>query len=412
VLNAAGTLVLEKGLRRVTGGVTAAEGFRASGVSAGIKRSRKPDLSLVVADAPCASAAVFTRNQVKAAPLLISRDRLAKGRAQAVLLNSGCANCMTGKPGLADAKRLAREASRLLGVSESMVLVASTGIIGRRLPVGRMLRAMPKLAKLAKRANHTAAAQAILTTDLLPKEAAVEARVNGLRCRLGGMAKGSGMIAPSMATMLCVITSDVDIEPAFLRELLQGASERTFNRISVDGDMSTNDTVYALASGASGIKVRRGTRAAKIFAKMLEAVCEQLAYLIVKDGEGAARLMRVDVVGARNDQEALACARQVAYSPLVKTMLAGGDPNVGRIAGAVGASPAMVDPDRMEIFLGSHCAVRNGEATRLNKSLMRQLLSHSFVSVRVDLHQGRGSGWMTTCDLTEKYVRINAGYAT
>ena len=399
-------------LRSIKGGVTAAKGFRASGVSAGIKRSRKPDISLTVADDLVTAAAVFTRNQVQAPPVHISRLRVGGGKAQAVLINSGCANCMTGKSGFEDAYRLSKEVAELLDIDDKNVLVASTGIIGRRLPVPRMLRALPKLVKKLSRSGNRAAAQAILTTDIMPKEAAVEARIGGRLCRVGGMAKGAGMIAPSMATMLCVITTDVQIEAGLLRELLRQASDATFNRISVDGDMSTNDTVYVLASGRSGVKIGRGSAAAKTFLAMLTKVAEDLAFLIVKDGEGASRLMRVDVTGARSDAEALACAKQVAFSPLVKTMLAGSDPNIGRIAGAVGASSAKIDPDKLEIFLGKHCAVRGGVTTHLSKTMMRQELSHAFVPVRVNLHVGSGKAWMLTCDLSHEYVRINAGYAT
>ena len=395
----------------ISGGVTAAAGFRAAGVSAGIKRSRKPDLSLVVADEPVAAAAVFTKNKVQAAPVQISRARLKSGQAQAVLINSGCANCMTGEQGKRDALVLSRDVARQLAINESDVLIASTGLIGRKLPVPRMRRAVPHLIELLGRENHRAAAQAILTTDIMPKEAAVEAVIQGRKVRLGGMAKGAGMIAPSMATMLCAITTDAAISPADLRALLQEAVERTFNRISVDGDMSTNDTVFVLASGYSGAVVRQGGKDAKIFAGMLEAVAEKLAELIVQDGEGATRLMEVRVVHAKTQKEALACARQVAFSPLVKTMLAGGDPNVGRIAGAVGASPARFDADHLDIYLGPHRVVAGG-VIHENRALLRELLSKPKVDVRIDLKAGSAEDRMLTCDLTHSYVRINAGYAT
>ena len=399
-------------MKWITGGVTAAKGFRASGVSAGIKRSGKPDLALVVADQPAAAAAVFTTNRVQAAPVVISRQRVRRGAARAVLINSGCANCLTGAAGARDARRLGRAAAQALGVREQDVLLASTGIIGRRLPVPRIERAVPKLIARLGRANHRAAAAAILTTDLVPKESAVEATVKGRTFRVGGMAKGAGMIAPSMATMLCVITTDAEISPGLLHRLLRGVTGRTFNRISVDGDMSTNDSVFALASGRAGVVIRDGTDGARVFACALESVAERLAAQIVRDGEGATRTMEVQVLGARNEREAQACARQVACSPLVKTMLAGADPNVGRIAGAVGASPARFDPRKLEIHIGSQRVVAQGAALRLGKSVTRALLAHPAVSVRIDLHAGRAQGRMLTCDLTAAYVRINAGYTT
>lgn len=399
-------------MRWIAGGVTAARGFKASGVSAGIKRSRKPDLSLVVADGPATAAAVFTTNRVQAAPVLISQQRVRAGVARAVVINSGCANCLTGAAGVHDALRASRFVASALGVAEREVLVASTGLIGRRLPVAKMQRAIPRLVGRLSRHNHEAAAQAILTTDLHVKEAAVEAVVGRRAVRVGGMAKGAGMIAPSMATMLSVITTDAAVGPALLRGLLRRAAERTFNRVSVDGDMSTNDAVFALASGRSGVAIQSGHPAVAIFASMLEAVCGRLARMLVQDGEGASKAMEVRVVGARTEREAQACARQVACSPLVKTMLAGGDPNVGRIAAAAGASGARFDPARLEIHVSGVRAVARGTVLPLGSSVVRKLLNGSEVPVRIHLHAGGAEARMLTCDLTAEYVRINAGYAT
>ncbi len=355
---------------------------------------------------------MFTVNRVQAAPVLISKERLRQGTARAILINSGCANCLTGDAGLRDARTLSKDVADGLGVLEREVLVASTGIIGRRLPVPKIRRAIPKLLKHLSRTDHVSAAQGILTTDLRIKETAVQAAIGGKAVRVGGMAKGAGMIAPSMATMLSVITTDAVISPGLLRRLLQSAVAQSFNHITVDGDMSTNDTVFALASGRSGVTIRRGTAGARVFTEMLGAVSEKLSQMIVHDGEGVARVMRVEVVGAHTDREAQAAARQVANSPLVKTMLAGGDPNVGRIAAAVGASPARFDPAKLEIRIGSEQLVARGTARPAGKSIMRQLLSRPEVSIQVDLHAGRGRGRVLGCDLTEEYVRINAGYAT
>lgn len=399
-------------MRWIRGGVTAARGFAASGVSAGIKRNRKPDVALVVSDHPAAAAGVFTRNRVQAAPVLISKARLRRGTAQAVVINSGCANCLTGSVGMSDALEVGRSVARERGLPEAAVLLASTGLIGRRLPVARIVRAVPSLVRQLSREHHEAAAQAILTTDLYPKEAAVEALIDGRRCRLGGMAKGAGMIAPSMATMLSILTTDAAVDRALLHVLLREAVEASFNRITVDGDMSTNDSVFLLAGGRCGVRIRRGTASLRRFAEMLKAVTHRLAYQLVKDGEGATRVATIEVQGARTLHEAETCARQVANSPLVKTMLAGGDPNVGRIAGAVGASGARFDPGKLEILVEGRRVVSRGVAVRVGTSATRTLLRHPHVAIVVRLQAGRASATMTSCDLTEEYVRINAGYAT
>jgi len=398
-------------MRWIAGGVTTAVGFLASGVSAGIKRRRKSDLALVVSDTLASAAGVMTTNRIQAAPVQLSARRLRRGTARAILLNSGCANCLTGPEGVRDALRLGRSVARALGVPEREVLLASTGLIGRRLPVARMERAIPPLIKGLSRDHHRAAAQAILTTDRVPKEAAVQARLGGRLCHVGGMAKGAGMIAPSMATMLCVLTTDVAIAPGLLREALREATNLTFNRISVDGDMSTNDAVLTLANGRSGVAIRR-TAEVKLFMAMLMAVSAKLAACIVEDGEGASKVMEVQVVGARTEHEAKRCARQVANSPLVKTMLAGADPNVGRIAAAVGASAARFDPDRLDIFLDHRPVVSKGAALHVGTAMLRSLLAKPRVEVRVDLRAGRARALMVTCDLTEAYVRINAGYSS
>jgi glutamate N-acetyltransferase/amino-acid N-acetyltransferase len=400
-------------MRWISGGVTAAEGFRASGINAGIKRSRKPDLSLVVSDRLSAAAAVFTSNRVQAAPVLISKSLIRRGSARAVLINSGCANCLTGMAGRQDALRLGRLVATLLRVSSQDVLLASTGLIGSRLPVAKVERSLPRLVGQLSRAHHEAAAHAILTTDLRAKEAAVEGLIRGRRVRLGGMAKGSGMIAPSMATMLAVITTDADVPPGLLTRLLRAVTAETFNRVTIDGDMSTNDTVFALASGASGAKVRDGDAAAVgALAGLLRAVSQRLALLLVKDGEGAAKVVELEVCGARSAWDAERCVRQVALSPLVKTMVAGGDPNPGRIAAAAGASGAWFRPEALEIRIEGVRLVAGGRTLPVPSSVTRRLLTRPTVRILVDLHAGRFASRMLTCDLTEEYVRINAGYAT
>ena len=399
-------------LKSVSGGVTAAQGFLAAGVSAGIKKSRKPDLALVACPSGAAAAAVFTRNRVQAAPVLISRSRARRGTAKAVVINSGCANCLTGPAGRRDALAVSRAVERALALKPQDVLLASTGVIGQRLPVGRVVQAVPALVASLSRAHHGAAAEAILTTDLQAKEAAVEAAVGGRRFVVGGMAKGAGMIAPSMATMLCVLTTDAAVPAGVLKRVLRQAAAATFNRISVDGDMSTNDTVFGLASGHAGVRVGAAGPAQRLFARAVEAVMRELALMLVRDGEGATRMMAVEVTGARSDAEADRCARQIAQSPLVKTMLAGADPNVGRIAAAAGASLVAMDPRRLEIWIGPRRVVARGEVLSLPARVAEGLLQQDVVAVRVALHAGSGRGRMVTCDLTEDYVHINARYTT
>jgi len=399
-------------VRSVVGGITAPLGFAASGISAGIKRSRRPDLSLVVSRQRASAAGVLTENRVQAAPVLISRERLKHGSARAVVINSGCANCLTGPAGMQDALAFSRSVARSLGIPPAELLVASTGVIGQRLPMTRVLKHVPALVAALSRANHRKAAEAILTTDQQVKETAIEAALDGTTFRFGGMAKGAGMIAPSMATMLCVITTDLAIAPRRLQWLLRDATQATFNRITVDGDMSTNDTVFALANGASGVSASAGSRAERLAMKMVHSVADTLARWIVKDGEGATRILEVSVRGARSQAEADDCSRRVAFSPLVKTMLAGADPNIGRVAAAVGSSTARFDPQRLEIYLGKVRVVARGIALTAQNSVARKLLLRPEVSLLINLHAGNASSSMLTCDLTEGYVKINARYRT
>lgn len=403
-------------MKWIPGGVTAARGFLASGASGGIKRGRKLDLALVVSDARATTAATFTTNAVTAAPVQISRRRVRRGEARAVLLNSGCANCLTGAAGMRDALRVSRRLAAALRIPREQVLLASTGLIGSRLPVGKIEQALPLLAHRLAKAHHRQAARAILTTDTVPKEAAAAGAIRGRTVHLGGMAKGVGMMAPHMATMLCVLTTDAAFDAAFAAAALREAVEASFNRVTVDGDMSTNDSVFLLANGRSGVTIARGTDEARRFRAMLAGVTQRLAMLLVKDGEGATSVARIEVEGARTAAEARACARRIASSLLVKTMLAGRDPNVGRIAAAAGASGARFDPGRLTVSIdGLGTVVRRGALTAFDAyGARRWLQAHAAACpvIRVGLHAGRAAAWMTTCDLTEEYVRINAHYST
>jgi glutamate N-acetyltransferase/amino-acid N-acetyltransferase len=312
--------------------------------------------------------------------------------------------------GLSDAERVSRDVSGQLRISDRQLLVASTGLIGRRLPVERIRRVIPALVEAVSRRGHRHAAEAILTTDRTIKEAAVAERIAGRLCHVGGMAKGAGMIAPNMATMLCVLTTDAAIEPTLLEALLREAVEASFNRISVDGDMSTNDSVFLLANGCSGLRGRRGTRAVRQVARMVHAVTQRLARSIIQDGEGATRVAAIQVQGAKSEAEAQACARQVGLSSLVRTMLAGGDPNVGRIAAAVGTSGASFRPQRLEIRVDGQVVVHDGTAVPLQRIVARRLFRSREVAIHIHLHAGQASGTFLTCDLTEAYVRLNARY--
>jgi glutamate N-acetyltransferase/amino-acid N-acetyltransferase len=399
-------------MNRVSGGVTAARGFLAAGVHAGVKRGNRPDLALVASEGPAVCAATFTKNKIQAAPVVISRERAAAGRARAVLLNSGCANCLTGRPGLEDALRLSRAVSGALGIPDAQLLLASTGVISHRLPVDRMLRGVPALVKALSPAGHRQAAIGIQTTDCTVKEAAVAERIGGARCAVGGMAKGAGMIAPEMATMLAVLTTDVRIAPALLRRQLREAVGASFNRISVDGDMSTNDSVFVLASGASGVRIEPGTKAAARFGALLTEAARQLARAIVEDGEGATRVARIVVQEARTEADARDCARRIASSLLVRTMLAGADPNFGRVAAAVGVSTASFVPERLVVLMNGRTVVSGGHALEVSPAAAREIFAPHEIEIRIRLRAGRASAEMLTCDLTEEYVRLNTRYVT
>lgn len=393
----------------VQGTVTTPQGFRASGVRCGIK-PEGPDLALVFSEAPASAAGVFTTNRMRSAPVTQSQAKLASGRAQAVLINSGNANACTGARGGADAAAMAHAAARALGISPDLVLVASTGVIGRPLPIDRVTQGVPALVE-ALGSDGMAAAQAIMTTDAFPKTAAAEVDLGDGRVTIGGIAKGAGMIHPDMATMIAVITTDAAVEPALLRRALRAAVDKTFNCISVDGDTSTSDSVFLLASGASGVAqvaAEDGRYAA--FRAGLTDVAGRLARMIVQDGEGTQRVVEIAVRGARGDADARTAGRAVMTSLLVKTAFHGAELNWGRIAAALGRSGAEVDPDRLGIAIGSVQVVRDGVGIPEAYPAAQPLLEASQVRVTVDLGLGSGEfvGW--TSDLGEAYVRVNSGY--
>ncbi len=404
------------GCKIVKGGVVSAAGFRAAGVGAAIKYEGRNDVALVVADEPCVAAAVFTTNAVAAAPVLYDRKVIAGGVAQAILANSGCANACTGKAGLDDAKAAAKATAAELGIAAKHVLVASTGVIGRRLPMDRLVAGMKSAAaSLGRTAAHGLAAEkAVMTTDTKPKEACAVVMIDGKRVTVGGMSKGSGMIEPNMATMLGFITTDAAISGAMLKRALGLAIAKSFNRLVVDGDESTNDSVFVMASGKAGnAEITRGGAAFEAFRGALEAVCISLAKQMATDGEGATKFVTVTVRGARNEKDAARAARAVAKSPLAKTSWFGRDPNWGRVLAAVGYSGAAVCDTKAEVFYDKVWAYRKGkiaDAAQLKK--LADVMKKDAFEVVVDLHLGKGESRVYTCDFSLDYVHINADYTT
>jgi glutamate N-acetyltransferase/amino-acid N-acetyltransferase len=397
-------------IKMVKGGVTSAQGFLAGAVFAGIKASNKgrEDMALVASEVPAAAAGVFTTNRVKAAPVRVSKAHLKAKFARAVLLNSGNANACTGPCGIAAAKALAAGTAEVLGCSTGQILVCSTGRIGVALPLDKMKAKLPDLAARLSAKNGSAAAKAIMTSDSFAKEYAVEVRAPGGTFRIGGMAKGAGMINPNMATMLCVVTTDAKISKGTLQNALHHAAERTFNRITVDGDMSTNDTMLALANGAAGgASIKTGTTDYALFLEALNEVCLKLAHMIVRDGEGVSKFVTVQVRGASSLQAARRVAESVANSTLVKCAWAGNDPNWGRILDAAGYCGVRIREELVDIYYDGVAAVRGGTAAPTPKDKLVKAVSGDRFTVTIDLHQGKAFYTVYTTDLTEKYVELN-----
>lgn len=405
------TTVINERFTRVDGGVTAAQGFRAAGLHCGIKSSR-PDLALVASDTLASAAGVFTTNVVKAAPVLVSMEAIQSGAAQAVVINSGNANACTGAQGIADAREMAALTAQALGIAPEFVLVASTGVIGVPLPMAALRAGIPQLpARLSR--DGASAADAILTTDAFAKTAAVRVSVKGTPVTIGGMAKGAGMIHPQMATTLCVITTDAAVPAALLRRALRQAADETFNCISVDGDTSTNDTIFLLANGRAGhAPLADGDPELATFTAALTEVAGELARMVVRDGEGATRLITVTVRGARSAADAKRAMAAVMTSPLVKTAIAGGEPNWGRILAAAGRSGARFHPDRVAITIAGVDVVSGGVGIPGALAAAAEAMKAPAYTIAVDLGEGDAAATGWTCDLNEAYVKINAGYMT
>jgi glutamate N-acetyltransferase/amino-acid N-acetyltransferase len=395
------------------GGVTAPVGYRAGAVNCGIRSSR-PDVALLVSDTDAVLAGTFTSNRLAAAPVGLCRQRVARGKARAVITNSGNANAATGARGRADAERMAALTAEALGIQPEAVCVCSTGTIGVLLPMPKVEKGIRAAAAQLSPTGGPAAARAIMTTDTVPKETALQIRIEGKPVRIGGMAKGSGMIDPNMATMLAYITTDAAVDRAALQSCLAEAVTDSFNRITVDGDESTNDTVLCMANGLAGnTPLRPGHTDWTTFVKALREVTGRLARMIVKDGEGATKFVTVIVNGALSDAEARQAARAIANSLLVKTSWFGCDPNWGRIYDVVGYAGVAVDPDALEIRLDDFVAVRNGTvAAEMNLKALEAVLRQEAFTVRVDLHVGSGTDTVYTCDCSTEYVKINSEYTT
>ena len=393
-----------------------APGFAAAGVACGLKQSGNPDVALVVASGPATAAGTFTTNRVQAAPVVLDREVLARSAdcVRAVVANSGCANAVTGERGMEDARAMAALAASAVGCNPSEVLVLSTGVIGVHLDMDKLGRGIAAAARELRPEGALDAARAILTTDTRPKLAAGSAELEGGRVRVSGFAKGAGMIHPDMATMLAVVTTDAVVAPATLDAALRRAVALSFNRLSVDGDMSTNDTVLLLASGTSGVRVTDGDLPA--FAGALTATCASLARHIARDGEGATRLVEITVTGASSEREAHVVADAIARSLLVKTALHGGDPNWGRILAAAGAAGIAIDPDRLALTFGGEpdtvALVADGRPLAFDRAAAAAMLRRDPVMIRVDLGRGADQATVWTCDLSADYVSINADYTT
>jgi len=391
--------------------------FRFAATACGLKKTGALDLALLASDVPASAAAVFTQNLVVAAPVVVSKAHLkaSRGRMRGVIVNAGNANCATGDAGYAASVRTVEETARRLNCLPSELFVCSTGVIGVPLPVEKVIRAIPGIAKNRRPSSRsfTELSLAICTTDTRPKTATASFKMAGKRIHFVGCAKGAGMIHPNMATTLAFVATDANIAPALLQKTLREVTTRTFNSISIDGDTSTNDTLLVLANGAAGAPpIKAGTTAHRAFTRALEEVTQSLALQIVADGEGAQRVIEIQVRGAKNESAARKIAETIATSPLVKTAFAGGDPNWGRIFAAAGRSGVKFDPTRVEIHMAGIPVLRLGQPIDFNERAASNRLLEKHVLLVVDLHAGRASARYWTCDFTAEYVRINASYRT
>ncbi len=395
------------------GTVTSPQGFCGGATYAGIKKNAKHslDLGILLSEVPCVAAALFTTNRIKATPVVLCQEKLQKGRAVALVVNSGCANAYTGEQGLADAAEMAALAANSIGAAPEDVLVASTGVTGQPLPMKRIRAGISQII-LSNDGGHELA-KAMMTTDTVPKETAVAARIGDSEFTLGGVAKGSGMIHPNLATMFCFLTTDAAVELGFLKSSLRKAVDVSFNMISVDGDTSPSDMVLIMANGLAGNKpISPGSGQADTFQQALDQVCIYLAKAITRDGEGATKLIEVTVNGAISAAEARLAARTVVSSPLVKAAVHGSDPNWGRIIAAVGRSGVEVVESSIDLYIGDVSVVKGGVPLPFSEQNVVRVLKQSEVPISVHLNLGTASATAWGCDLSEEYVTINSQYMT
>jgi glutamate N-acetyltransferase/amino-acid N-acetyltransferase len=387
-------------------------GFLFSGISAGIKKDGRKDLGLIYSEVPAQVAGLFTTNAVKAAPVQLDMERIKKGLCQAILVNSGNANACTGSQGLRDAKRVSSWVGKQLGIDEKLVFPSSTGVIGSLLPIKKMEEAIPELIHNLSPEGWMSTVEAIMTTDTFPKMEVATCRIKGKPVKLCGMVKGAGMIRPNVATMLSFLITDAHIKAPLLQKMLERAVETSYNRVTIDGETSTNDTVLLLANGKAGHPtLNRMDQDGEVFQTMLSKVCQGLAESLVKDGEGATKFIEILIQGARNREDAKRAAYAVAHSPLVKTAFFGEDANWGRILCALGHCGARIDPNRIDVFFDQAPIVKNGMGvgSLLEKKAGQMIKKKSF-KVTVDLHQGKSQFSVLTTDLSLDYVKINASY--
>ena len=387
-------------------------GFQASAVEAGIKKPGVLDLGLIYSRTPASVAGVFTRNKVQAAPVLLSKRRAASGACRAVVANAGNANCCTGSQGMADADETTADVANRLGIDPNEVLVASTGVIGKPLPMEVIRAAVPGLVAGLDARGFDRFARAIMTTDTVPKLVQRKGSVKGRDFSLAAAAKGAGMIRPDLATMLCFICTDAAVDSRLLQTMLTRAVDSTLNRLTIDGDTSTNDTVILMANGASGAVIESAGQV-DLFQSLLDDLLADLARRLVKDGEGVTKLVELQVLGAASDRDARRIADAVAHSPLVKTAFFGEDANWGRILGAAGRAGAQLEPERVELLFDDVRMVQNGMGCgQAAEDEVTAVMKQSEFKVTLDLHLGKGRASMLTCDFSVDYVRINADYRT
>ena len=386
------------------------KGFKFAGIHAEIKKNNQKDLGLIYCEIPAVAAALFTRNKVMAAPVILGKEKIKKGLCQAVLVNSGNANCFTGDKGIEDAISCAKMVATSLGISEDLVLVSSTGVIGANLPMDKFRRGIPDIITHLSDNHVDDFATAILTTDTHSKIVRENGIIEDKRFSIMGIAKGSGMIRPDMATMLAFICTNVNISAQDLKIALSAANEKSFNRITIDGDTSTNDTLLALANGTSGVEIC-DVKSKKIFQNMLDNLCFKLAKMIVKDGEGATKLIQIIVKGAQSKQDAFKASETIAHSNLVKTAIYGEDPNWGRITAAAGRSGAHVVPEKMDLFFEEQPLVLKGKwLGHQAEKKTAQIMKKKEITIILDLNLGKETDSFLFCDFSEDYVKINAEY--